>query len=178
MMLTKNIWLSGTLKFYLLPRKALGQTSSNSFIKSPYHFLSPPNKAFFTKTSLSPFKPITLLFQTSHRWFGKASSSLQRPQCGILSVSYSMAADTCDSVYNSTYCRVLKFEAIRKHNRTTENVSKYDLRNWIASVIRITWPEFTTDHKSEVGPEISQGPFQHTLCMYYLVYYYLVYIHC
>lgn len=116
--MTKNAWLPMTPKFDLFPRKTQGQLDHQiHFLPSLFSLFSEGNSSHV----LSLFPSFS---RVAIHWFPREALAFQGPP-----VHNTFGYYTIGQLIHKTVCTVLltaflKLEAIHKHNRATENVSR------------------------------------------------------
>lgn len=115
--MTKNVWLPTTPKFDLFPRKTQGQLDHQIYFLPPLFPLF--SEGFFSCLSLFPSFP-----RVATHWFPREALAFQGPP-----VHNTLGYYIVGQLIHERVCTVLliaffKFEAIHKHNRATENVSR------------------------------------------------------
>lgn len=119
---TKNVWLPRIPKFDPFPRKTPGQLEHQIHFLAPLFSLVPED--FF-----SCFKLNSLLFQSSHTQISKGSSGISKASSAQYFGYYIVWQLIREGVCTILFTVFFKFEAIHKHNKTTENVSRKQNQN-------------------------------------------------
>lgn len=111
--MTKNVWLPTTPKFDLFPRKTQGQ------LDHQIHFLPPLFSLFSHVLSLFPS-----FSRVATHWFPREALAFQGPPVHSTFGYYIVGQLIHERVCTVLLIAFFKFEAIHKHNRATENVSR------------------------------------------------------